>query len=452
MYERHTFLMVSLTIVVVLQTRCILAESSDVDRSHESWGFVAVGDRQFLDGAKKPLLLHGINIINKSKLEGYTKGIEQADFRTIRGWGMNCVRFGIFWDGLEPRPGEIDEAYLDRIDQIVGWAKQAGLYVLLDMHQDLYSVKFSDGAPAWATLDEGKPYTPTSVWSDAYYTSEGVQTALDHFWANSPGPDGVGLQDHYARVWRRVAERFRREPAVLGYDLMNEPFPGKDNARNRLVMFAKLIELLPGRLRDKSPTIDQLVKLLHSPEGRQQIAKWLEDPDLYSGVLQAGAPLMQAFERERLMPMFRRVRRSIRAVDADHVIFLEPATSANIGIASAVSPLIDERGCRDIAQAYAPHAYDLVTDTPQAGTRSSNHRIERIFERHAEKGRELNMPVLLGEWGAYYEDPSAVGAARFVRQQIEKFRFGDIYWAYRRTLGESPLRQVLSGPSSDVRP
>jgi len=77
------------------------------------------------------------------------------------------------------------------------------------MHQDLYSVKYSDGAPPWATLDEGRPHQPGAVWSDAYYTSEAVQTALDHFWANRPAADGVGLQDHYARVWRHVARRFK---------------------------------------------------------------------------------------------------------------------------------------------------------------------------------------------------------------------------------------------------
>ena len=94
-------------------------------------------------------------------------------------------------------------------------------------HEDLYSVGFGDGAPLWATLDESKAHTTGAEWSDAYYESEAVQTALDHFWANSPGPDGWGLQDHYARHWQLVASRFKDEPDVIGYDLMNEPFPGR---------------------------------------------------------------------------------------------------------------------------------------------------------------------------------------------------------------------------------
>lgn len=433
-----------LAICILLRPRSGFAAPPEPASSSGSRGFVTVSGTEFLDGDNKPLLLHGINVINKSKSDGYTKGIEQSDFRTIRSWSMNCIRLGILWDGLEPQPGKIDEEYLNRIARIVEWAKAEGLYVLLDMHQDLYSVKFSDGAPSWATMDEGKPYQPTPVWSDAYYSSEAVQSALDHFWANSPGPDGVGLQDHYARVWRRVAERFRDEPAVLGYDLMNEPFPGRDNARNRLAILIKLVELLPARLGEKTPSLAQLIVLASAPEGRTQIIEWLGDKELFAEMLTAGTPIMQSFERQRLQPMYTRVRRSIREVDHRHIIFLEPATTANIGIASALMPLVDQQGRRDPQQAYAPHGYDIVTDTPQSGAGSGNFRIELIFRRHGEKARELNMPLLIGEWGAYYENPLAVDEARFVVAQLDALNCSDTYWAYRRTFSGSPLLQAIS--------
>src|SRR4029079_5958175 len=48
----------------------------------------------------------------------------------------------------------------------------------------------------------------------------------DSFWANRAGPGGVGLQDRYAAAWRHVAERFANADHVLGYDLLNEPWPG----------------------------------------------------------------------------------------------------------------------------------------------------------------------------------------------------------------------------------
>jgi endoglycosylceramidase len=402
-------------------------------------GMVTVSGTRFLDGAGRPVLLHGINIINKSQAEGYTARIEQADFAAIHNWGMNCVRLGILWDGLEPQPGKIDEAYLDRIAHIVGWAKTEGLYVLLDMHQDLFSVKFSDGAPAWATLDDDKPYTPTAVWSDAYYASEAVQRTLDHFWTNRPGPDGVGLQDHYARVWRRVAERFKDEPAVLGYDLMNEPFPGVDALRTQQAILTRLAELLHPR---QGTTPEQLFALMGTPAGRKQVMEWMGDMEIFRGALVAGAPIMQEFERGRLVPLYARVRRTIRQVDSRHIIFLEPAMSANLGIPSALTPLADEDGRRDPQQAYAPHGYDIVTDTEMLGL-TSNPRIELIFRRHAETARRLDMPMLVGEWGAFYENPAAAPAARFVVRQFDALQCGDIYWAYRRTFGQCPLLPAL---------
>lgn len=441
---RRSVLAVFVAAAMALALAPVAAAESPPSSSNESTrSFVTVSESQFLDAARQPLLLHGINVVNKSKAEGYTKNIEPSDFATIRSWGMNCVRLGILWDGLEPQPGKIDEDYLDRIARIVGWAKAEGICVIVDMHQDLYSVKFSDGAPAWATLDEDQPYQPTPVWSDAYFVSEAVQASLDHFWANSAAPDGVGLQDHYARVWRRVAEKFRNEPAVLGFDLMNEPYPGRDNARNRQAMFAKVVELLPAKLGAKMPPPEKLATATDTPEWRQQMAEWLGDIELFAAILKAGTPIMQAFERDRLQPMYARVHKSIREVDTDHIIFIEPTTTANIGIASAIAPLVDEHGRRDPQQAYAPHAYDIVTDTPQSGTGSSNARVELIFQRHAAKAKELKMPLLIGEWGAYYEDPNAVEAAKFVVHQLDALECSDTYWDYQRKLQNSPLLPAL---------
>ncbi|MEW5980440.1 MAG: cellulase family glycosylhydrolase, partial [Acidobacteriota bacterium] len=326
-------------------------------------GFVRVSGSRFLDGAGKPLLLHGINVANKSPKEGYVGGLSQSDFATIRKWGMNCIRLAIFWDGLEPQPGRIDEAYLDRISRLVAWAKAEGLYVLLDMHQDLYSVKFSDGAPAWATLDEGKPHVPGGVWSDAYYSSPAVQAALDHFWANSPAPDGVGLQDHFARVWQSVAQRFRSETAVIGYDLLNEPFPGRAASRILQAVLQRLSELLAMRLGNEAPGTEALFTLQGTAHGRRQITEWLKDSTLFTRMLEPATPITQEFEQAQLMPLYARVRKAIREVDSQHILFLEPAMSANTGIPSGLSPLTDEYGRRDPHQAYAPHGYDLVTDT-----------------------------------------------------------------------------------------
>ena len=401
---------------------------------------VHVAGRQFVDPSGHPILLHGINVCNKSKAEGYTGGLGPREFSTIRSWGMNCVRLGIFWDGLEPEPGKFDAAYLDRVAQLVQWAKKAGLWVMLDMHQDLYSVKFSDGAPPWATLDNGNPHTPTPVWSDAYYASTAVQSALDHFWSNSPASDGVGLQDHYAKAWKRVAARFANEPAVLGYDLMNEPFPGEDALHARDAIIGRMAELASatgGASNSPSETPKP-----GTPEAKKLMIQRLADMRVFEGMLEAGAPIFQEFERGRLMPMYQRVANAIRTVDQHHILFIEPAMSSNIGIPSALGPVTDAHGARDPHQAYAPHGYDLVTDTDNIEL-TSNKRVELIFRRHGEKSRSLNMPMLVGEWGAFYEDSRAVGPAKFAVSQFDQLGCGDTYWSYGTGLEKSPLLPAL---------
>jgi endoglycosylceramidase len=34
------------------------------------------------------------------------------------------------------------------------------------------------------------------------------------------------IQDHFAQFWAQVAQRFKDNPYVLGYELLNEPWAG----------------------------------------------------------------------------------------------------------------------------------------------------------------------------------------------------------------------------------
>jgi len=407
--------------------------SSHVQSAGMPMGFISAGDGVFLDGAGRPIRFQGINVVRKSKSEGYTGDLGPADFARIRGWGMNAVRLCIFWDGLEPKPGVFDQAYLDRIARLVGYAKAQGLYVLLDMHQDLYSVKFGDGAPAWATLDDGQPHAAVSNWNDAYYVSPDVQASLDHFWANSPAADGTGLQDHYAKAWQFVARRFKDEPAILGYDLMNEPFPGKDAGRLEYTMLARLAELLAARPGGPHPSTEELMKMEGDKEGLRQITLWLGDIALYRSMLDAGEGVMQDFDRNRLMPFYGRVRKAIRAVDSRHILFLESAMSSNMSVATSITSLVDEAGRRDPEQAYSPHVYDIVVDTDLFDL-TSNERTALIIDRHRSFAARNHLPVLVGEWGAFYLNPAAAQATRDLKDRFSRAGFSDMFWAYRREM------------------
>ena len=179
------------------------------------------------DEQNRALILHGINVHNASKYQpDRLPTITEADVARMAGdWGFNVVRFLIFWDAIEPSAGEYDDAYLAAVAERVAWFEAEGIYVILDMHQDVYSEAFCcDGAPLWAVRDDGEPFNQQATWS-LNYNQPAVKRAFDNFWAGDAG-DHADLQEHYVAAWRHVAETFAGTPNVIGYDLINEPFPG----------------------------------------------------------------------------------------------------------------------------------------------------------------------------------------------------------------------------------
>ena len=70
-------------------------------------------------------------------------------FRQLHDLGFNSIRLIMTWEAVQPEaPGKFDQEYLDYIQQIVAKANEHHVYVLMDMHQDLFSrfmiSKFND--------------------------------------------------------------------------------------------------------------------------------------------------------------------------------------------------------------------------------------------------------------------------------------------------------------------
>lgn len=233
-------------------------------------GFLHVGPasgpsglKQLVDAAGRPVLLRGVNVAGLGDYwrpdlkvpypidpAAYANGACPAtdptiepppvclqDLRKIASLGFNSVRLTLSWSLLEPAPGQISTTYLRRIDQVVGWARRTGLWLVLDLHQDAWS-KYAytrgtcppgldsttgfDGAPLWAT-DTTLPFCTVD---NTRELDPGVALNFQRLWSNVPGPDGVGLADHLAHVTAVLAKRYANDPTVLGYDLINEPSPG----------------------------------------------------------------------------------------------------------------------------------------------------------------------------------------------------------------------------------
>ncbi|MFL5906573.1 MAG: cellulase family glycosylhydrolase [Solirubrobacterales bacterium] len=184
--------------------------------------------RWITDADGRVVILHGVNMVYKrSPYYPAAGGFGADDAAFLEENGFNTVRLGLIYKGVEPQPGSYDEAYLNQIGATEQTLAAHGVFSLLDFHQDLYNERFQgEGWPDWAVQDDGLPALPQVGFPGNYLAMPALNRAFDHFWANDAGPGGVGLQNRYAAAFGHVARRFDSNRHVLGYDLMNEPWPG----------------------------------------------------------------------------------------------------------------------------------------------------------------------------------------------------------------------------------
>jgi hypothetical protein len=153
----------------------------------------------------------------------------EVDLAQMAAMGFNSIRLPISWSVLEPERGKFSTALLDRLAQIVDWARALRMYVIIDMHQNAYShyvgagdatvdLGSDSGAPRWATFTDG---FPSHVYQKQRELNPAVLEATTNFWY-----DRDGIQDEYIAAIAYVAKRFRDDPVVAGYGVYNEPLLG----------------------------------------------------------------------------------------------------------------------------------------------------------------------------------------------------------------------------------
>lgn len=175
--------------------------------------------RWFKDSQGRVVIMRGINMQNSVKRAPHDYNITEEDFDIIYNWGFNVIRLLIIWEAIEPEPSVFKEEFFRKVDQMVDWAEERGIFVLLDMHQDLYGPAFGgDGAPVWASRTD-IPFKWNDPWGLNYF-SKAVIESYNNFWTNNE------LQEHFIQSWLKAVQRYNKRPHVIGYDLYNEPFFG----------------------------------------------------------------------------------------------------------------------------------------------------------------------------------------------------------------------------------
>jgi endoglycosylceramidase len=179
------------------------------------------------DADGRVVVLHGLNQVYKvPPYEPSADGFGDDDAAFLAANGFNAMRVGVIWEAVEPQPLSYNDNYLASIAQTVQTLAAHGIVSLLDFHQDLYNEAFQgEGAPAWAVQTGGLP-NPQLGFPGNYFLNPAEEFAWNAFWRDAPAPDGIGLQDHYARAWAHVAAYFHGNPGVFGYEVLNEPWPG----------------------------------------------------------------------------------------------------------------------------------------------------------------------------------------------------------------------------------
>ena len=146
----------------------------------------------------------------------YSTYITEADIAWIAEQGMNSVRLAMnsrhLFDILPDGTVSFNEMTLRHVDNCVTWCRRYGLYAFLDMH----------GAPGGQTgqnIDDSENDIPE------LFTDERNQDIL-------------------VEMWQLLALRYRDEPAVGGFDLINEPLPKWNSQYNHLLLplYRRLID------------------------------------------------------------------------------------------------------------------------------------------------------------------------------------------------------------------
>jgi aryl-phospho-beta-D-glucosidase BglC (GH1 family) len=150
---------------------------------------VSVQGNRFVTADGKTIVFRGLDASDPDKLERndqWNRGYHEA----AKSWGANIIRYPVHPAAWRIRG---KESYLKLLDQGVGWARETGLYVIIDWHSmgNLCAGLF---APGYSELYPDRLYNTT--------------------------------QQETLEFWTTMAKHFAGDATVAFFELFNEPALG----------------------------------------------------------------------------------------------------------------------------------------------------------------------------------------------------------------------------------
>lgn len=133
--------------------------------------------------------------LGKKVLLGFEKAfrdnfIQESDFKKISKLGFNCLRVPFHYRLVEKSPGRFNADSISYLDKVVRLGKKYGLWIILDLHAAC-GCQNND----WHSDSTG----PAALWTKK------------------------SCRARTYRLWAFLADRYKDDTAVAGYNLINEP-------------------------------------------------------------------------------------------------------------------------------------------------------------------------------------------------------------------------------------
>ncbi len=164
-----------------------------------------IAESAFKDNFRK---IHGRKELQNFERLFRANFIGEADFKNIAALGANAVRIPFNYRLIEKKAGFYPREGFSFLDKAFSWAEKYKLGIILDLH----------AAPGAQNCD---------------WHADSKGRAL--LW------ESKNCQDRTFALWEKVADRYKDEPALIGYDVLNEPVLGNKSTRILKAFYRKLI-------------------------------------------------------------------------------------------------------------------------------------------------------------------------------------------------------------------